>query len=125
MLDRGGQHHADSIRQRITKSPVIGIADRETETRIGIEFPPARVIFRPSRNRGLDSEADAHRDHRKQETRPGHRGRHANLTTFCYRIDFAQRNPIVAARCLGEAPLLVAVRSNTGALFQEPPRTTL
>lgn len=39
--------------------------------------------------------------------------------------DRAQRKPIVAARWFGEAPLLVAVRNNTGVLFHEPPRTTL
>jgi len=26
MLDGGRQHHADAVRQRITKTPVIGIA---------------------------------------------------------------------------------------------------
>lgn len=40
-------------------------------------------------------------------------------------MDRAQRNPIVVVRWSGDAPLLVAVRSNAGALFQDPPRATL
>ena len=42
-----------------------------------------------------------------------------------YRADRAQRNPMVAARRSGDAPLLVAARNNVGALFHDPPRTTL
>jgi hypothetical protein len=125
-FDRRIERYAGAARQRIALPPLFWIAHREAEPGVGIEragLCPVRGMEGSGKHRPIadgDRESCAYPDHRGLHQISPHG---IGMVIGCR--DRAQRNPMVAACWLGGAPLLVAVRNNAGALFHDPPRTTL